>query len=330
MLSFSTALVLLLAVARAGDVSSAVDPTAEAIAAAIAANKPTLCAAKLVHKQAASETNYFLNVWADYNPKYGNLYSDTEITEETIAKSFVAPETITSARRFDSRLVMIDGNIFVEGYYRENRYGGVTIPFAEFVNKQEWLEWDATARVFKYHPNTNPGLALLNSFAKGQKEVMVYRGLKEHQYKLLLLIRLLRQKSPDPSRLAQLLNAQKALANDYPTLPDLALLLRRSPITANASHALRTEYAQRLLETGFESTSQYSESLFATPDRDRAEGYAKNPRSTLLTAKLNVESLRQMIPKHQLYVGYEFYFYELMFRTPEGAAFLADSIVDEN
>lgn len=202
------------------------------------------------------------------------------LSVEDVKLSYKEPRVFYIDSKFSSRLVIIDGDVYVEGFYRNFRYQTATdMP-------QPWFRWNNKTKKFNLE-KSGAEIKLAKAFLKkyrtseatAVRKISLFRGTKEDQMQDLLEVKRL---ASSPATYAQALAAATKLS----------LALRNG--------------------------------LFSTDDEDRAKAYA-NP--SLISIKINPDTIMRLVSEHGVYVGYEFYFFELCFQSPAAILEFAEAIV---
>lgn len=232
-----------------------------------------------------------------------------------------------TGRRFDNRWVLINGSLFLEGYYRNQRFfefGHKELdPIQSVLPAQPYFAFDSETQSYNYsrkNAHRELFLFLKNQFSKDDK-VTLYRGLGKAQALFLLLI----QKLNDPhfaqtefdSLRAQLtveLNSNSKYKDWNQNLSKIEL--NTSTKTPHERLNLHKNYL-----TFFLSSPNWQESLFTTPSLAKATAYAD---PYVMEASIKMNELKRLIEEQQVYIGVEWEDLELLFYGSDAVASFAN------
>lgn len=249
-----------------------------------------------------------------------NLINTSAINLKSVRESFRTIKTIWDwGSRFDSRLVLIEGNVFVEGYYRNQRYfnkehlnATEITKFDQFARQQPWFSLDTNKTTYRLSENEAQSYLLrhIRNIFGNTTHLSLFRGLRQDQTNLILHAKKLRQKN--------LSNEDKAiLLKELNSHHDYHLSLVQSDIESSNQRKI---IARELLVNHFRNGKR-NESFFTSPDLEFAKRYAC---PFVLKSSLSFEELEGFSNRFGIYVGIEYDFFEIMLYEIEAIESFAD------
>lgn len=292
------------------------------LAAALSNQKPDVASEflKTLAGLKDEDAAYFIELdeLKDIRTKGKSFSLATLLNEETMAKSKNGPVPIYNKyTMMKGGFVVLDGNIFAEGYFRQHlndrATGQSTDPdFGPLIKKQPWFEWNETTGKYEYR-ETGAQEKILASLGP---QVRLYRGAGKAEGEWIQSYQEL-QKSSGP-------------ASDASVAKRLEAISRGSGFSSEFRSALRT-VADRLQSPGINSSerkalskqledayiaylgSNHKPSVFLTPKR---EGAMKWTSGSLIELGGPQKSLQKLSQSGQMYVGIEYDYIEAALVSP--------------
>jgi hypothetical protein len=129
-----------------------------------------------------------------------------DMTSDSAKKSFEGLVTIWPRwNKFGSELVMVNGDIFLEGYFRQQRYQTLrseiqTQTFSDYTRAQPWFEWNVTKNTYELKSTGGQERLLTHMKKILGKNVTLYRGLSGRQADIINLVGRIRKGAAERNR----------------------------------------------------------------------------------------------------------------------------------
>lgn len=248
---------------------------------------------------------------------------------KTFDRSFKQVVTIfETGRRFDNTWVLINGDLFLEGYYRITRYFDSdhkkSHSAAQELMQLPYFRFDPNSNSYHYSRSGAHHRLLSHLEANWTKngKVTLYRGLNKAQTYYLQLLKELNHNNSKPPILQKLKQAiQKEWSTQDYSSPWIAEFDRSFEEIDLSNPSDRQKLEADLVEF-FLSENRWRESLFTTPTLEKAQGYAD---PYVIKADFTIAELRDLADKKQVYIGVEYEDFELLFHGPEALRLFAKS-----
>lgn len=263
----------------------------------------------------------------------------SKLTRENFQASFKQEISIFepsdwAGNRRESRLILIDGDIFVEGYYRQHRFfEDKSENFNSFVKAQPWFEFQKDTSTYVARTNVAPAARLIKHLLNGKNEVTLYRGVKwQGEADLLIILKQLRSgalSSEQAKSLKQLLEEMISSSHidevEKPIYKDLLALVDK---TADAS--VCQQIYTKLLDARYSNGDSASERSFFSPKFELAKQYSgsyTDDHRQVVQVTLSAAAFEKLLAQeNSLYVGYEYDYVELMFKGKNAIEELLPSV----
>ncbi|WP_413580823.1 hypothetical protein [Bdellovibrio sp. HCB288] len=220
--------------------------------------------------------------------------------------------------RLDRSLVMAQGDVFGEGYYRQRlrqiNSGEQIAPFSDFIQKQTWLEWQPQSGTYKAHTTGSQERLIQHLQNISGNTITLYRGFRSPNevtfLKGLMVLSDGQLQKSDARVLSELVSsyAESSSGEKSKQLYSSALESLKKPLSA----VEQKELADVLTEARYESGENAPERFFFSNIEALAKEYSGN--GEILKITIDVANLQKLSQSSNLYIGIEFNFYEVLFK----------------
>ncbi len=257
------------------------------------------------------------------------------IKPKVYAESFKHPKYILMTGgfgygRFTNNLVMLHGDIIVEGYFRNRFFSDSSTQierektFADFKATQPWFEFNEKSQTYRLRTDGITERLISHLPKDAKQEVTLFRGLKQidelHTIKIAQQIRSSVGDRKSVSLIVKdLIQMQKTTNFESlkSAIPEVINKIKSGEIKTNKEGIIA-----ELLRARFDGVA--AESFFSTPDKNVALSYGgDNP---LLKIEVSPDVLRKLADKNNLYAGVEYEYFEIMFRGSDSIHSILDQI----
>lgn len=259
------------------------------------------------------------------------------LTSETLAQSenesvYIFEPTKFSGNVRENRMVAIKKDIFFEGFYRTNRYADKeSETFSHFISAQPWFEFKEGQYILQI--GESAGTQLLKHLLGEHKSVTLYRGVKYRpEVEMLFILQQLQNQQMTAQKYSQLKNVLITMHESDRISDNDKSVYQEILRDWNAWTAPENQLAlfEKLMDAKYKDGEAGHEGTFFSDQIELAKEYggwkSGSKPVPLLKVEISGHTLHQLLQKKLIYVGYEYNYFELMFKGKNAVKELLPSL----